>query len=579
MAVAAPAEALRHLEEALSLWDRVPSADALVGQPRWRLGLRAAAAASGSGEYGRAVALARASRRAVDADLEPLVVAEIDERLAYYLLETDGYDEAVRLGEEALALVPAEPPSRLRATVLAGHARTLLNAHRYDESAEVADEALVGARAVGSAADEAEALTTLAMLAERAGDPAVSESLLLQSRAVAERGNDATVHVRVLHNLVTAPFERGELTLALARAKEGLEFAERHGLALSGWGLQLKHYAHSCYFQLGDWDAAAALTSESDRVSGLTSAYMVTFGCQTLVARGDARAFPQLARVRPFWGEDALLAHLAGCVAVELATWRTDYDRASELTEAAISLVSRAWPHSLALVRHAALGLSAEADRAALARAIADQTGVGQAAAAGERLLAVAEDAMAKGAGRTGAPGVEAQAWWARVQAEKSRLDGVNDPALWQGSVEAFTFGADTDVYETARGQWRLAEALAQAGHRDDAAEQWRRSHEVATRLGATPLLKALDDLRRRARLAGSAEQVPDAGLTLTPRELEVLRLVAEGRSNRQIGAALYISDKTASVHVSNLMAKLGATSRTEAAAVAYRSGVLSPPS
>ncbi|MFL5335981.1 MAG: ATP-binding protein, partial [Geminicoccaceae bacterium] len=254
MAVAAPAEALRHLEEALSLWDRVPSPEDLVGQPRWRLGLRAAAAASGSGEYGRSVALARASRRAVDAELEPLVAAEIDERLAYYLLETDGYSNAVELGEEAMRLVPAEPPTRLRATVLAGHARTLLNAHRYDESAQVADEALTCARAVGSAADEAEALTTLAMLAERGGDPAASESLLLQSRAVAERGNDATVHVRVLHNLVTAPFERGELTVALERAQAGLEFAEQHGLALSGWGLQLKHYAHSCYFQLGDWD-------------------------------------------------------------------------------------------------------------------------------------------------------------------------------------------------------------------------------------------------------------------------------------------------------------------------------------
>jgi DNA-binding NarL/FixJ family response regulator len=76
-----------------------------------------------------------------------------------------------------------------------------------------------------------------------------------------------------------------------------------------------------------------------------------------------------------------------------------------------------------------------------------------------------------------------------------------------------------------------------------------------------------------------SAREPADPGLTLTPRELEVLHLVADGRSNKQIGAALYISDKTASVHVSNLMAKLGATSRTEAAAVAYRSGLLQPPS
>jgi DNA-binding CsgD family transcriptional regulator/tetratricopeptide (TPR) repeat protein len=600
-AVAAPAEALRHLEEALSLWDRVPDAEALVGQPRWRLGMRAAAAASGSGEYARAVALARAAAATVDVTEQPLVMAEIYERLTYFLLEISGNDDAAELGAESVRLVPAEPPTKLRATVTAGHARTLLNVDRYAESGVMAQEALACARLTGSMADEAEALTTLAMLAERSGDQARCEALLLESREVAQRSGDAAVQLRVLHNLVSSPLDRGELGLALRRAQEGLAFAERHGLALSGWGLQLRHHMYNCYFMRGEWDAAAELTSHSDRVSGVTSAFIVTFGAQHMVARGDARAFGQLARVQPFWSEDVLLAHLAGCLGVELAIWQGDHDRARELNRSAMDILAAGWsPTTLALVRHSALGLAAEANRAALGRAIADQRAVGSALEVGEELFAWGTRSITEGQARAGTPGVEARAWYARAVAERSRLTGENDPELWQAAVDGFSFGLESDVYETARGRWRLSEALMLAGRRDEAVLQWRLAAEVAERLGAAPLLQGLEDLRRRARLATAAPQtgagaggatslaagggspglpvaVPDGGLT--PRELEVLRLVAEGRTNRQIGAVLFITDKTASVHVSNLMAKLGAASRTEAAALAYREGLLELPS
>jgi DNA-binding NarL/FixJ family response regulator len=94
---------------------------------------------------------------------------------------------------------------------------------------------------------------------------------------------------------------------------------------------------------------------------------------------------------------------------------------------------------------------------------------------------------------------------------------------------------------------------------------------EAADRLAAVPLRAALDDLALRARLTGETER---HGTGLTSREREVLRLIAEGRSNREIGQALFITPKTASVHVSNILAKLGVTSRTEAAAVAHREGI-----
>jgi DNA-binding NarL/FixJ family response regulator len=142
--------------------------------------------------------------------------------------------------------------------------------------------------------------------------------------------------------------------------------------------------------------------------------------------------------------------------------------------------------------------------------------------------------------------------------------------------------------YPLALARWRAAEALlARRGDRTLAAELLRQSHAAAVRLGAAPLRGELERLARLGRVDlrpqgpdGPVGPVADpaaaarAALGLTARELEVLTLVAEGRSNRQVAQALFISAKTASVHVSNILAKLGVASRVEAAAVAHRHGL-----
>ena len=159
---------------------------------------------------------------------------------------------------------------------------------------------------------------------------------------------------------------------------------------------------------------------------------------------------------------------------------------------------------------------------------------------------------------------------------------GTTTPAAWQAVLAEFS---PDFVYEIARSRWRLAEALAEAGQRADAEREWGLAMATAAELGAAPLQAALDDLGRRARLgpalasragagAGAGAGAPDALAGLTNREREVLRLLAAGRSNREIAAALFIAPKTASVHVSNIMAKLGAGSRTEAAAIALQAGL-----
>ena len=123
-----------------------------------------------------------------------------------------------------------------------------------------------------------------------------------------------------------------------------------------------------------------------------------------------------------------------------------------------------------------------------------------------------------------------------------------------------------------ARSQTRLAAALHAAGREKDAAEMRLEAEAAALRLGAQPLLREL------GRPTVGESEPADRAIALTARELEVLKLVSVGRSNREIADQLYISVKTASVHVSNILSKLGAQSRTEAVAIAGRLGIIPPP-
>jgi DNA-binding CsgD family transcriptional regulator len=227
-------------------------------------------------------------------------------------------------------------------------------------------------------------------------------------------------------------------------------------------------------------------------------------------------------------------------------------------------VLSAIWP--------AALGLAAEADLAERARARGDQATAKEHQEVGRDLLERARAALRRARDLGRQVGPEALAWLARAEAEWARAEGRPDPDRWSAAADAFGYGY---LYEEARCRWRLAEALLTEGDRDRAAEQARVAHELAQRLGAAPLLAALEALGRRGRLDLGAQARPGPDTPgLTPRELEVLRLVAAGRSNGQIAEALFISRKTASVHVSNILAKLGARTRTEAAAAAHRLGL-----
>jgi len=144
---------------------------------------------------------------------------------------------------------------------------------------------------------------------------------------------------------------------------------------------------------------------------------------------------------------------------------------------------------------------------------------------------------------------------------------------LWDEAAAAWA--AVSEPYPRAQALLHAAEAALGGGDRDGAAERLGQAAALAAGLGADPLTEEIALLARRGRIATQA--AGDGVLGLTGRELEVLRLVAAGRSNRDIANVLFISPKTASVHVSNILGKLGAASRGEAAAKAHALRLLDP--
>jgi DNA-binding CsgD family transcriptional regulator len=169
----------------------------------------------------------------------------------------------------------------------------------------------------------------------------------------------------------------------------------------------------------------------------------------------------------------------------------------------------------------------------------------------------------------------EPAAWFVTAQAEHARAHQRDEPAHWEAAAKAWA--AVGQPVRLATAQLRQAEALVRRpGSRTEAAALLREAVDAADGIGARPLAAEIRALARRARLDIGAEPAAQVAAVpaVTPRELEVLRLLAQGRTNRQIGETLFISEKTASVHVTNLLRKLGVSSRVEAAAFAVRTGV-----
>jgi DNA-binding NarL/FixJ family response regulator len=575
--LAAPAEAHRHYDQALALWDRVDEPEKLAGMNRAKLALRSASNAAASGDIPRAVHQLRRVSQALGSDYEPSLVCRVRERLAYYYLQLESVPEAAQVARAAIDAMPAEPPTWERARAMATYANVLL-ATDDDQAREQAECARTVARTAGAPWVEADALVTLGQVSERSGH--IEEMFEQFAAAYQQAAHEKVlgVELRAAFHLSRARLERGDLTEAATVAHEGFTRAEQAGLDRAPYGTDLQYQHYLAHYGDGDWDHAQELADGfSVRVTTNAEAELSAMALFIDVARGhDAAIAERLRWLEPFWPSAPFAEYTARGLLAEHALWRGDSDTAlAEISAAIEAEADEAKDYGPPVIRLAAIGLCARADRARRARIAADRAAEQAEIDAASELIEAARTGAAHRRRPKAVLGLEGRGWLARAEAEWHRVTGDATPENWENVLAAFDHGF---VYESARARWRLAEALAEAGRREDAQREWGKAAEVASRLGAAPLRAALDDLGRRARLGHGADADVAAGrgrlAGLTSREREVLGLILAGRSNREIGAALFIAPKTASVHVSNILAKLGAASRTEAAAIAHDEGL-----
>ncbi|MFI6559669.1 AAA family ATPase [Streptomyces sp. NPDC050534] len=570
--VGAPAEELRHLETALDLWASVdpaarPSGD---GTDRVTLTLRASAAAAHAGESHRAVSLTRSALASTGQDTDSELAARVRYTLAGNLMSVDSLTAAFAYSSEALAMIPADPPTRTWVWAAATHVLAARHIGENETARRVAQQALRVAERLRVTDAQADLLISLAILESGGRRGARGQERLREARELARQAGNAPVEMRALFNLAVGSFEAGDLEGCLPWVTEGLDRARRAGLLSSPYPLEMRYLHLLVLYTLGRWDECARAAAADEAVLPTAGGYTMGPALYVALARGDLRAVERARHLLdgPF---DWMATLIAGIALTEAAVLRGEPEAAVERTRATVDALTDDAGHRPDLsVRLAALALSAVADAAVELRAAGGEPGRWKDTA--DELVELARETALRD--DDGTPqGPEGLAWLARAEAEWLRAVSGPDAAAWEKAVAAFGYG---DVYEHVRSQARFAEALLVAERREEAAVQAREARAVAERLGATPLLERIDGLIRRGRLADAS---PDRGRPspLTAREQDVLRLLARGRSNRQIGEELFISGKTASVHVSNILGKLGAASRTEAVAIAYRQGLIAP--
>jgi DNA-binding CsgD family transcriptional regulator/tetratricopeptide (TPR) repeat protein len=576
------AEAGRHYQRALELWERVPEPGQTAGLDLVGLLTRAADAVAFSGAARRAVELVEDALGRVDADADPARAAELLARLGDHRRVAADEAGALAAFERAERLMTGAPPSAEHARVLSRHARALTMSFQNRKAIPYCEEAIAVARAVGAKAEEAHALTTLGLCLKDLGELDRSIALHLEARRIAEQVGDAEAILRTYVNLSHALELAGRDRDALDDARAGYQRARELGQERAAGSYVANNLAFSL-LNSGHWAECERLTGEPLAGDSWDASFLHEVRSALFTRRGDfaaAREQIDLAlQLSPPYFEDG-----AWLWAAELALWQGREEEAAEAIAQGFRWLAERDPDGEILERSSpwyALALRLAADRAERAAVRRAPEEVAQAEQQAAPVVAELDRLAATPRPQARYPIVVCHLLLA--QAEQSRAQGHSDPARWKAAVDAWE--RLERPFEAAYARYRQAEALLGDGApRQQAEAALRPAHQTTVGLGAGPLRREVELLAQRGRLrleepkdrttSPEAPPSPAASLGLTRREVEVLALVAEGRTNRQIGQALYITPRTAGVHVSRILAKLGVTGRGEAAAVAHRLGL-----
>lgn len=541
-------EALKMYERALELWDRVEDPESVAG-PRASVLERAAAAASDAGEPERALALITASLEETD----PEEATQKANRLVIKgaMLSTLMRHGAIEALEQAAELVPSDPPTTLRARVLDRWATSLMLGGYRVETVEPAEQAIAAAISSGSVSIESSARNTRGAALVGLGFEEEGLAELARAGQLA-RGNTRTL-LRFYVNYSDALHLSGRYEEAVQQALAGVDVARSLGLERSS-GAMLAGNAAEPLLALGQWTRARHMVERALELDPPAHhhAHLRLLLAWMLLWDGDLDAADTiLHEFRRLLSDDqpapqyaALVARIDG----ELALALGDFERAWSVSQQFFAHWDSYHTSHIYPVLAVAAAAAANLDRGL---------------AAGEHVPLVHE-------AQRRAQDIGVRAFWGpMVEAE------LTDTAEgWRRALDQLA-RVPAPAHLAPYAGLKLGQQLVAARDRATARSVLIEAADRARTIGSGLLLGRIATLSHRAGFAAveSAQASPVSGLT--PREIEVLQLVAQGRSNGEIGTALFISTKTASVHVSNILAKLGVTSRGEAAALAHRQGLV----
>ena len=626
----APADELAALEDALAIPERAPGSAAAkrrseAGSVNPELQVRAAEAAFAVGRGSRATAHLEAAMATFDARRDRVRLGLLHDRLAHIFRAAGDPERATQAARRAVELIPrGNTPER--ATVVAGLAQVKMLDGAFTESQGLAREAVRIARACDPIArtQEVHATTTLGVAMGWGSDPEGAIELLRQAERGARALGDPDALFRATANLTTVLDLVGRRTEAIEVAYLGIEDARAAGLE-AVYGNFLRGNVSESLYLLGRWTEARELAVRAlDWLpTGLVFlAAAVQLAMIEIETEAGERAARYLGRTTLEF-DSVREPQLAGSyylASASFALWRGDAADAARSVERGWAAVSDTEEWVLA-ARMAAMVARVDAAIGAEAH---EKRRLAPLAAARGRTAEVVKTAAAlvraSGAPPSAGSRRMAEAYLATARGFQRRLEGDDDPAVGDRGATSWTELAAP--YDAALARWRQAEASLASGTgrhgRADAQTPMLEAVRLAIALEARPLLRELRELAGRARItlpdevdlvleerlvgaagvpvlvanddhaaAGARSELvraiageptvvarrPDA-FGLSAREREVLLLVAQGRTNREIGERLFISQKTVGVHVGNILSKLAVSGRVEAAAVAIRLGL-----